>query len=282
MYVLQLLSLQGKTTVPVTRLTLHVTEDYGGEAAGDSERPDTAKQADLGELVSSLTLCVGAPPSLQGLLSSLQLLQSSSSTQPPHTALPTPPPQHPAAGEEIPTDISQMIAAFRQLRPASSEQPPPPPPPDTRSEAESCKDDKEMNDTEESIDLTVVSLSNIEALVDRKSEQPPPPPPPDTRSEAESCKDDKEMNDMEESKDLTVVSLSNIEALVDRKIAELEARMRSYVDAKVKAVMNHIEANREQEGTTENRMVNREKSTNRDGSQNGTQNGLLNFEEQLD
>ncbi len=228
----------------VTRLTLVLTEDYGGQADDSGGSDMTAKskqplQADLGELVSSLTLSVGAPPFLQGLLSSLQ---QCASTAKPSKSAPTLPTQHPARGEGVPTDISQMMAALRQLRPKTSERPTPPPPDRENGVAETCIDDQEMK------------------------------------------------SDVEDGKEIAGISLSSIEAMVDRKIGELEARLRSYVDAKVKAVMSHIETNLEQTGTifvsSENRMVTRgrerEESGNGEDSQNRTQNGLLHFEDQLD
>lgn len=44
-----------------------------------------------------------------------------------------------------------------------------------------------------------------------------------------------------ESTEHTSVPLSDIEALIDQKMRELEKRMQSYIDAKVDAIMNHIE-----------------------------------------
>lgn len=152
----------------MTKLCLNLTEDHGGLAADDvRESSVAAKQADLGQLVSSLNLTAGAPPFLKNLLSSLQHFQSASGSS--HTT-----PTHPAArttgeGGGAPIEITEMMAAFRQLRPPPLEHPQAPPPPDNSSENkdDSCENE-EITNSEEKRDLTAVSLSSIEAMIDRK------------------------------------------------------------------------------------------------------------------
>lgn len=118
-----------------------------------------SKATDLQSLISSLPLQShksNAPPFLQGLLSSLQHLSTT--------------PDKPA--EDQPLDITQMIAAFRQLRPASSH------PEETKTEATSSQEREEPKEepaqTKETVDedqMTSVSLVSMEAMMDQKIEE---------------------------------------------------------------------------------------------------------------
>lgn len=235
----------------VTRLTLVVAEDYGGKAALSRylqccatyinailllpNRMDAAvhvqsKPPDLQSLISSLPLPSNSPPFLQHLLSSLQQLSST------HTCTPV-------RGEEKTQslDISQMVTAFRQLRPAPSNP--------ASSKTESHMDRQEQVEQSDSADVV---MSEVMELV----------PTP---------------------------SLSSLEAMMDQKIAELEKRLKHYVDDKVAALLNQIETTLEQKVNsrkvtfTEQERETMTVTSNEDGSRghNSTYSGLQ-LEEQLD
>lgn len=84
-------------------------------------------------------------------------------------------------------------------------------------------------------------------------------------------------------------SLSSLEAMMDQKIAELEKRLKHYVDDKVAALLNQIETTLEQKVNsrkvtfTEQERETMTVTSNEDGSRghNSTYSGLQ-LEEQLD
>lgn len=216
----------------VTRLTLVVAEDSGGEPGYDEDiiiiimlaiimlnRIDTAascKPPDLESLISSLPLQSNGPPYLHGLLSSLQHFSS-------HSSLP-------ARDGEQQLDITQMISAFRQLRPVRSD-------PETSETAVPNQDREE-------------------------------------HEEPTQCKE----------VDTASVPLGSLEALLDKKIAELEERLKCYIDTKVAGIVNQIEMKLGQIDSVKRIEINEEdKMSNKDGSyvHTATHNGL-HLEEQLD
>ena len=141
---------------------------------------------DLQSLLSSLPLQSNTPPFLHTLISSLQHLST-----PSH---PTPA-QHPTQDQARPPDITQMMAAFRQLRPTPNE-----------------------NKTSEN------GAPNGVGQGEGEPEQHGVDP------------------DVEEKEEAAAQSVRNLEALLDRKMAELEQRLKCYIDNKVAAVLNEIEA----------------------------------------